>query len=266
MTEPSEQTADAEVDVETVAPSPQPTPSASDPEARLERALAAEAVAPGADVGAEPWKAGVGPHAAVAGIASLIPVPWLDERVATIARGSALRRMALRHGVRLSPEARRTLAKPAVVEQTAPSKLATRAIRFAAARLAAPVRAGSVAGEASRTLLFARLLDRYLAEAPARGWRKAGAAVGGAEAARLRVALGKGLSAIPAEVFESSPALLGGAGRGLGSVFSRSDEEDRSPLERLVDVVLDGGADSLDTVVDLVWDRFVEALADAAVR
>ena len=209
------------------------------------------------------WRAGVGTNAAAAGLATLIPIPWLDDRVAAIARGSALRRMARRHGVVLTPDARRMLAKPTLEKQTPPGKLAARALRFVASRLAAPVRAGGVASETTRTLVFARLLDRYLAEAPARGWRQPESALGGTEARRLRVAFGKGMQAIPAEAFESSPSLLGGAGRGLGTVFSREDAEDRSSLERLVDVLLDGGADSLDTVVDLVWDRFVEALADA---
>ena len=55
---------------------------------------------------------GVAVYAAAAGLVSVIPIPFVDGILTGVARGSAVRRISGRHGVRLSHEARKTLAGP----------------------------------------------------------------------------------------------------------------------------------------------------------
>src|SRR5690606_25929324 len=56
--------------------------------------------------------AGVMVYAAASGLLTSVPVPFLDSLLGGLARGAALRRIAGRHGVRLTREARDVLAAP----------------------------------------------------------------------------------------------------------------------------------------------------------
>src|SRR5690606_4911779 len=74
---------------------------------------------------ARPATGGVVVYAAVAGAASVVPVPFVDAFLAKLARGSAMRRVAARRGVRLTPEGRAVLARPGLSSPlgSAPARL-----------------------------------------------------------------------------------------------------------------------------------------------
>ena len=175
---------DAEVEETSVRP---PTRVAVDLSRETPRALA---TAP---------SAGVVVYAAAAGLASVVPVPFLDGILSGMARGSAVRRIAARRGVRLTREARRTLAG---VSLTRPTGTGTaRLLRVALSRALAPVRIASRIEDATATVLCALLLDHYLATRD----RRLGAPLDDLEARRVREAMESALAAGGLESLRSLP-------------------------------------------------------------
>ena len=134
----------------------------------------------------------VGVHALATAAAGALPVPGLDRYLRALTRGAALRRVASRRGVRLTPDARRILAAP----PSASSK--RRVAGMLLRRFAAPMRLVARAEDATAVLADAHLLDGYLREAAERGWRRRGAPLDGREARRLRAALRRALHRRPA--------------------------------------------------------------------
>ena len=117
----------------------------------------------------------VGVHALATAAAGALPVPGLDRYLRALTRGAALRRVASRRGVRLTPDARRILAAP----PSASSK--RRVAGMLLRRFAAPMRLVARAEDATAVLADAHLLDGYLREAAERGWRRRGAPLDGRE-------------------------------------------------------------------------------------
>ncbi|MEM1417505.1 MAG: hypothetical protein AAGH15_21590 [Myxococcota bacterium] len=202
------------------------------------------------------------PHAAVAALSAALPVPLLDDLLGRLARGSALRRVARNHGVRLAPEARRILAEAAPPAlQSLPGGGVTRRVL---SRVVTPLRVwGRVEGGVV-ALVDARLLDHYLTIAPGRGWRQAGARLDAGEALRLRTALQKAREGgLPRSMLAFPVRLAGGLGD-LPDAVRGDDPEGRNVVERVVDTLLDAFADAPPGAWEAVTGRLEHALSVAS--
>lgn len=204
---------------------------------------------------ARPSTAGAAVYAAAAGVVSAVPVPFVDGILGGIARGSAMRRVASRRGVRLSREARRVLSQVSLSRSTGTGP--ARLLRAALSRALAPIRIASRFEEAGATFLAALVFDHYLATSP----RRAGAPVGEAEARRVRAAMEQAFVDGGLEALRSVPM---GALETLfhaGKDSLQPDLEDRGLIERFVDHLLDGAADAPSDVFQRVCDLFDAAMA-----
>lgn len=197
---------------------------------------------------------GVVVYAAAAGLASIVPVPFLDGLLTGVARGSAVRRIAARRGVRLSHEARKTLAGVSITKPTGTG--AARLLRMALARALSPVRIASRLEDATATVLSSLLLDHYLATEE----RRVGAPLDEPEARRVRSAMETAFASSGLESLKSLPI-------GALEIVVRAakaavalDAEDRGPVERFVDALLDAAADAPSDWIERLRVLFDEAL------
>lgn len=200
---------------------------------------------------------GVVIYAAAAGLASIVPIPFLDSLLTGVARGSAVRRIAARRGVRLSHDARRTLAG---VSLTRPTGTGTaRLLRMALSRALSPIRIASRLEDAAATALSALLLDHYLATEE----RRVGAPLEENEARRVRDAMESAFSSGGLESLKSLPLgaleILMRAARAAMAL----DAEDRGPVERFVDALLDAAADAPSDWMERLRVLFDEAVVKA---
>lgn len=197
---------------------------------------------------------GVVVYAAAAGLASIVPVPFLDSLLTGVARGSAVRRIAARRGVRLSHDARRTLAGVSITRPTGTG--AARLLRMALSRALSPIRIASRLEDATATVLSSLLLDHYLATEE----RRLGAPLDEIEARRIRNAMEAAFSASGLESLRSLPLgaleILVRAARAALAL----DAEDRGPVERFVDALLDGAADAPSEWIERLRVLFDQAL------
>ena len=205
-----------------------------------------------------PATAGVVVYAAVAGVAATVPIPFVDSMISKLARGSAMRRVASRRGVRLTPDARVVLARPGLAAPlgTAPARL----LRTAITRALAPVRIASRLEDATATFLSALMLDHYLATAD----RRPGAPLGEREANAVRAAMEQAWADSGLEALRSVPV---GVAEVVGRAFKAAvqlDAEGRGPVERFVDALLEGAADAPEDLVQRMRDHFDAALAARA--
>lgn len=204
---------------------------------------------------ARPATAGVEVYAAVAGLAATVPVPFLDAMLARLARGSAMRRVAARRGVRLTPEARIVLARPGLAAPlgSAPARL----LRTAFTRALAPVRFASRLEDATATFLASRMLDHYLATAD----RRPGAPMGEREASAVRAAMEQAWADSGLEALRTVPVGVADLIARAGKAALQLDAEGRGPVERFVDALLDGAADAPSDLAQRMRDHFDAALA-----
>lgn len=194
-------------------------------------------------------------YAAVAGLASAVPVPLLDTVLSELARGAAMRRVAKRHGVVLTPDARAVLAGPGAVHATSTER--GRMLKSALATVLAPFRIAARIEDAVGTLLSAVLLDYFLRKPE----RPRGAALTEAEARRVRAAIERAIADSGFDALKTIPLGLVRVIRRAFDALLSPDAESRSPLERFVDALLDGLADAPDELVDTLIHNFDEALA-----
>jgi len=198
---------------------------------------------------------GIVMYAAAAGLASIVPVPFLDGLLTGVARGSAVRRIAARRGVRLSHEARKTLAG---VSMTRPTGTGTaRLLRMALSRALSPIRIASRLEDATATVLSSLLLDHYLVTEE----RRIGSPLEDREARRIRTAMENAFAASGLESLKAVPL-------GALDIIVRAakaalaiDAEDRGPVERFVDALLDAAADAPSDWLERLRVLFDEALA-----
>ncbi len=181
---------------------------------------------------------GVAVYAAAAGLVSIVPIPFIDSVLTGIARGSAVRRIAGRRGVRLTHEARKTLAGISITRPTGTG--AARLLRMALSRALSPVRIASRLEDATATVLSSILLDHYLATSD----RRRGSPLDEREARRVRDAMEAAFAASGLESLRTLPLgafeVVASAARAAFAI----DAEDRGPVERFVDTLLDGAADA----------------------
>jgi hypothetical protein len=168
-------------------------------------------------------------HAALAAAASALPLPIVGGVLGRAARGSALRRILRRHGVRFGPGARAELSRFRVGS-------GKRSLSFVISRVPGVGMAARLR-EGVATWIAARLLERHLARS------SPDAVLSEAEARRLREALdGCFEDGFSADMLRLGGQALRLSGRTLGAPF-RDDLEGRPPHLRAVDTLLDGLAD-----------------------
>lgn len=197
---------------------------------------------------------GMGVYAAAAALSSVVPVPLLDQMLSRLARGAAMRRVARRHGVRLTGEAREVLARTGSPDRRRAISMGL--LRRAATRLLPPLRIAARLDDAVETFAAALLLDHYLG----RGGREQGAPLGTEEARRVRRAMDEAMGSGPLESLRDAPGGLWRAVVGAGRAAATPDLEDRSPAERLVDALLDAAADAPGELGDDLRGAFDRAL------
>lgn len=206
----------------------------------------------GGELGRAPGP-GVVVYAAVVGLAGAVPVPLLDGVLTELARGAAVRRVAARHGVTLTPGARAVLS-----EGAGPSSTRGRLLRTAFASALAPFRVATRVQDASSTIVTAVLLDRFLRRAE----RAAGAALTEAEAKRVRAAIERASTDAGFDALRTVPLGVFDVVRDAFKVAIRKDPERRSVIERFVDALLDGAADAPSELVERLAVHFDQALAE----
>jgi len=194
-------------------------------------------------------------YAAVTGLAGAVPVPMLDGVLSELSRGAAMRRVARRHGVSLTPDARAVLAGPGTVHATSTER--GRLLKAALASVLAPFRVAARLEDALGTMLAAVLLDHFLRRAD----RPDGVTLTEAEARRVRSATEAAISAAGFDAIKTIPLGLWSILKDAFDALLRVDAEGRSPLERFVDEVLDGLAEAPNDLVDTLTLHFDEALA-----
>lgn len=196
-------------------------------------------------------------YAAAAGLATAVPVPILDEALTGLARGAALRRVASRHGVRLTGEARDILSRPLSAERQ--KAWQHHLIRRTVGQILAPLRVAARVEDALATFVASLLLDHYLQTAR----RERGLAIGVDEARRIRGAMEDAAISGSFASLREAPA---GFWRTLVDAFRAAatpDPEDRSPAERLVDALLDSAADAPGELGERTRRAFDESLRRA---
>ena len=194
-------------------------------------------------------------YAAVTGLAGAVPVPMLDGVLSELSRGAAMRRVAKRHGVVLTPDARAVLASPGSIHATSTER--GRLLKVAIGSFVAPFRIAARVEDAFGTMFAAVLLDHFLR----RPERPPGAALTEAEARRVRAAIEVAIGEAGFDALKTIPLGLWQILRRAFDALIKADQEGRSPLERFVDAVLDGFADAPNDVVDSLTHHFDEAMA-----
>ncbi|MEO0321673.1 MAG: hypothetical protein AAF447_01855 [Myxococcota bacterium] len=201
------------------------------------------------------------PHATVAAFAAALPIPLLDDVLGRLARGSALRRVAKGHGVALRPDARQRLAEAAPpLLQALPGGGITRRVLV---RVATPLRVWGRAEAGVVAMLDARLLDHYLAIAPERGWREAGAPLALVEAESLLAAMKAAREGGLPRSLLAFPVRFAASLSDLPSTLRGDDDEGRNRVERAMDTLLDAFADAPPGAWEAVTARFERALEAA---
>jgi hypothetical protein len=185
-------------------------------------------------------------------------VPLLDGVLSELARGAALRRVALRHGVTLTPPARSILAGTGATRVTSTGR--ARLLKAAVSSAVAPFRIASRLEDAAGTLFGAALLDRYLTRR-----RKTGP-ITRAEAEDLRDAMEEAVVATGFDALREVPLGVFDVIRDAVTAAVARDREGRSRLEVLVDALLDGAAEAPDDLLGRLGAHFDDAMPKERVR
>ena len=193
-------------------------------------------------------------YAAISGIASSVPLPWFDGVFARTARGSAMRRVAQRRGIRLTHDGRRVLSKAGVGIGRIGMK--GRFVRAALTRVMPFLNAASRIEDALETVACVLLFDHYLATSN-RGTHPLDLS----EAERVRDAMRSALTHGVFASFRDAPKGLWETLKDVVADFRAGDDEDRRIVERLVDALLDGMASAPEGFTSRLATSFDEALA-----
>lgn len=193
-------------------------------------------------------------YAAISGIASSVPLPWFDGVFARTARGSAMRRVAQRRGIRLTHEGRRILSQAGV--GIGRIGLKGRVVRAALTRMMPFLNAASRIEDALETVACVLLFDHYLSSAN-RGTHP----LDQSEAERVRDAMRSALTHGVFSSFRDAPRGLWDTLKDVVADFRAGDDEDRRIVERLVDALLDGLASGPEGFTARLTRSFDEALA-----
>ncbi|GAB5541601.1 MAG: hypothetical protein SangKO_013610 [Sandaracinaceae bacterium] len=193
-------------------------------------------------------------YAMVTGLAGAVPIPMLDGLLSELSRGAAMRRVARRHGVALTPGARAILSGPGMLKATSSER--GRLLKAAVASFVAPFRVAARAEDALGTLSAAIMLDHFLRKPG----RPSGAALTEAEAHRIRAAMDGAVADAGIDALRTVPFGLWGIFRRGFDAIVQADQEGRSVVERFVDAILDGLADAPNDLVDTLTHHFDQVL------
>jgi hypothetical protein len=195
-------------------------------------------------------------YAAAAGLASAVPIPFIDGIVAQAARGGAMRRIAMRYHVTLTPAARRTLGKAGVDRD--PKVRGYKLVRTIVQRFWLPLVAMDRVEDGLASLASTMLFERYLVlrDVPA------GTVIDEPEAHRIRVAIDVALIGGLTDSMKSVPDSLRELAGAMVQAARSLDEEGRGRHEAMLDTLLDAIADVPEGVRDTLFDRFERALAE----
>jgi len=108
----------------------------------------------------------LGTYAALGAMTGAVPLPWLPDVVARRIRGALVHDVASRHGLSITPDARKVLAEPAGPE--GPRSFVGHAAQYLAGKLLARIGPLWVLGpvrNGAETFVLGHLMHRYLARA-----------------------------------------------------------------------------------------------------
>lgn len=194
-------------------------------------------------------------YAVAAGLAAAVPLPLIDGWLARTARGSAMRRVAERHGLTLSPEARRHLG-----DVQLPKHLRVRGYRVARAALQksffpmVPVRHVE---DALAALGSSLLFDAYLRHRPF----PRGTTVELADARTIRRSIDGALVHGATDLAAALPELAKSLASESWRIVRYGEERGLSRAEKLVDHVLDAIADVPENILLALELRLEQDLA-----
>ncbi|MFO0692697.1 MAG: hypothetical protein U0230_04025 [Polyangiales bacterium] len=195
-------------------------------------------------------------YATAAGLASAVPVPFLDTLLARTSRGAAMRRVAQRHDVQLTREARKVLGSPDLVKKDARVR-GYQLARTVLQRFVLPLNAISRLEDGFAALASAALFDHYLETTP----RPQGGTLDGDEARWVRGAIDAAVVEGIEDVVRSLPGGAKQLWADLVSTVKTQDVEGRMKHEAVVDTLLDALADLPEDLVRTLVARFEQELA-----
>lgn len=181
---------------------------------------------------------GLGVYSLASGLVSVLPIPFVDQWLTPAVRGAALRRVAQRHGVPFTPAGREVLS--AVGGGDVRRRIEGRVARELVRQVLRPLRLVTRFEDGLYTLASAQLLDHYLRTAD----RPQGAALDAAEAERVRSAMETAMvEGLWSGVRAGPDGALQTLRKAFDAVTTPDELEQRNPLERLLDALLEGAAD-----------------------
>ncbi len=194
-------------------------------------------------------------YGGAAGMASALPLPFVDTVLGKLSRGAAVRRAALRHGVELTREAREILAAPGMASAAAASQ-PVRLVRSVLTRTSLPSGMIGALEDGLATWLAAVLLDHYLATSK----RPRHAPLEASEARRVRAVMTRASVDAVAMRMRSTPKAIGDFLQALGGSL-KAEDPSRTASERFVDTVLDAVADAPHAALAHLLEAFERQLA-----
>lgn len=194
-------------------------------------------------------------YAIAAGLAAAVPMPFVDTFLARTARGSAMRRVASRHGLTLSPEARKVLG--GIELPKAASVSGYKVARTVLQRYLFPMLPISRVEDGLATLGSAMLFDSYLRHRPVAKGTMIDEAMAKTIRTSIDAALLYGVADLARTVPEAAKRL---ATESYAAVKTR-DAEGRARHEALVDHLLDAIADVPEGMLTTLELRLEQELA-----
>lgn len=194
-------------------------------------------------------------YAIAAGLAAAVPMPFVDSLLARTARGSAMRRVAARHGLTLAPEARRILGEAELPKDTRVKGY--RVARTVVQRYLFPMIPISRLEDALAALGSAMLFDAYLRHRP----MPPGSVVSVADAQEIRKAIDASLVQGSGDLAVSLPEVARRIASESYSIVRSTDAEGRKRHEALLDHLLDAIADVPEGMLRALELRLEQELA-----
>lgn len=194
-------------------------------------------------------------YAIAAGLAAAVPMPFVDTLLARTARGSAMRRVASRHGLTLSPEARKILGGIEL-----PKTAGVRGYKVARTvlqRYLFPMLPVSRVEDGLATLGSAMLFDAYLRHRPL----PHGTVLDAATAETIRAAIDAALVHGVADLARSMPEVAKRVATDSYAAVRFRDAEGRARHEAVVDRWLDAIADVPEGMLTALELRLEQELA-----
>ena len=194
-------------------------------------------------------------YAIAAGLAAAVPMPFVDKWLARTARGSAMRRVASRHGLSLSSDARRILGEIGL-----PKDVRVRGYRVARSvlqRYLFPMVPVGRMEDGLAALASATLFDSYLRRRPF----PEGTVPDATDAKRIRASIDVAIVQGSTDLAKALPEIAKRIAAESWSVVRTDDAEGRARTEAMIDHVLDAIADIPEGLLTTLEVRLEQELA-----